>query len=82
VRDASPVSYVRAGAPPFHIAHGTADRLVPAAQSEQFAEALRTVGIDVELTLVPEADHMWMGAGDPEAIFNAAVGFARRITDP
>jgi dipeptidyl aminopeptidase/acylaminoacyl peptidase len=82
VRDASPVSYVRAGAPPFHIAHGTADRFVPAAQSEQLADALRAVGVDVELTLVPEADHMWMGAGDPEAIFNAAVGFARRITDP
>jgi dipeptidyl aminopeptidase/acylaminoacyl peptidase len=79
VRDASPVSYVRAGAPPFHIAHGTADRFVPAAQSEQFAEALSAVGVDVELTLVPEADHMWMGARDPDAIFDAAVGFARRV---
>ena len=80
-RDASPVAYVHAGAPPFHIAHGSADRFVPAAQSEQLAEALRAVGVDVELTLVAEADHMWMRAREPQAIFDAAVAFVRRVTD-
>jgi len=78
-RRASPVTYVRAGAPPFHIAHGAADRFVPAAQSRQLADALHAVGAQVELTIIPEADHMWMGAGDPEAIFDAAVDFVRRV---
>lgn len=79
-RRASPVTYVHAGAPPFHLAHGTADRFVPAAQSAQLADTLRAVGAEVELTLVDGADHMWMGAADPESIFGAAVAFARRVT--
>lgn len=79
-RRASPVTYVRAGAPPFHIAHGDADRFVPAAQSRQLAETLRRAGVPVEYTEVPGADHLWMNAPDPEAIFDAAVDFARRVT--
>ncbi len=79
-RRASPVSYVRAGAPPFHIAHGTADRFIPAAQSTQLADALTAAGVAVELTVVPGSDHMWVGAPDPEGIFTAAVDFARRVT--
>jgi acetyl esterase/lipase len=79
-RRASPVAYVHPGAPPFHIAHGDADRFVPAAQSRQLAAALRDAGAVVELTEVPGADHLWMGAPDPEAIFDAAVDFARRVT--
>jgi acetyl esterase/lipase len=79
-RRASPITYVHPGAPPFHIAHGDADRFVPAAQSRQLAEALRGAGVTVELTEVPGADHMWMNAADPEAIFSSAVGFARRVT--
>jgi acetyl esterase/lipase len=78
-RAASPVSYVHAAAPPFHIAHGTADRFVPAAQSEELAEALRRAGASVELDLVEGADHMWQGAADPERIFARALDFARRV---
>ena len=37
----SPVAHVRAGAPPFLLVHGTADTVVPYAQSELLAEALR-----------------------------------------
>jgi acetyl esterase/lipase len=79
-RRASPLTYVHAGAPPFHIAHGVDDRFVPSAQSEQLADALRHMGVDVELTLIPGSDHMWVGAPDPNAIFAAAVDFARRVT--
>ena len=39
-RQASPVAHVRAGAPPVLLMHGTADDLVPAAQSIRLAEAL------------------------------------------
>jgi acetyl esterase/lipase len=79
-RRASPVAYVHADAPPIHIAHGDADRFVPCAQSRQLAAALRDAGVPVEFTEVPGADHLWMNAPHPEAIFDAAVGFARRVT--
>ena len=79
-RRASPVTYVHAGAPPFHIAHGDADRFVPVGQSRQLADALREAGVQVEFTEVPGGDHMWMGVPDTEAIFDAAVDFVRRVT--
>ena len=82
-RRASPVTYVHADAPPFHIAHGAADRFIPAAQSAQLADALRAAGVEVEYRPVPGTDHLWMGAPDPEGLFAAAVTFARRVTaDP
>jgi acetyl esterase/lipase len=80
-RRASPVSYVHPEAPPFHIAHGGADRFVPPGQSRQLANALSAAGVEVEFSEVPGADHLWMGATDPAAIFDAAVGFARRVTN-
>ena len=74
------MTYVHQGAPPFHIAHGDADRFVPAAQSRQLTAALRDAGVAVEFTEVRGADHLWMGTPDPETIFDAAVDFARRAT--
>lgn len=60
---ASPISYVgKAGgpaAPPFLLIHGTADRFVPAAQSESLAAKLQDSGAAVELLLIEGADHMW-----------------------
>jgi hypothetical protein len=41
---------------------------------------LRAAGAEVDLTLVDGADHMWMAAKKPEAVFDAAVRFARRVT--
>jgi acetyl esterase/lipase len=78
-RAASPVSYVHPAAPPFHIAHGTADRFVPAGQSKELAEALHRARVPVELHLVEGADHMWQGAAEPEHIFARALDFARRV---
>ncbi len=79
-RRASPLTFVHAGAPPFHIAHGVDDRFIPAAQSTQFADALRSVGAEVSLRLIPGTDHLWRGAPDPEGIFASALSFARRVT--
>jgi acetyl esterase/lipase len=80
-RAASPITYVHAGAPPFLIMHGTADRGVSVAQSKSLAEALRAVGVHVETEWVEGSDHMWMGAPDIEAIFNRSVKFARQVTE-
>lgn len=40
MRDASPVTNIRPGAPPFLLIHGDADRLVPISQSRAFCAAL------------------------------------------
>lgn len=55
---ASPISYVHAKAPPFLVFHGTRDRLVDVAQSDQFVKALKAVGAkDVTYHRYPGAGH-------------------------
>jgi acetyl esterase/lipase len=61
--EASPVTHAAAGAPPFLLLHGRADRFVPCVQSERLAAALRAANADVELHTYEGADHMWLGAG-------------------
>jgi dipeptidyl aminopeptidase/acylaminoacyl peptidase len=79
---ASPVTYAGKHAPPFFLAHGTADRFVPSAQSITLAAALEASGADVELLLIEGADHMWQLPGqDPAAAQKAAdatINFFRR----
>jgi acetyl esterase/lipase len=71
---ASPVSHVSPAAPPFLLAHGLADGFVPCAQSERLYDALVEAGVEAELDLYPDADHMWRGS--PEA---AAQAFDRTV---
>ncbi len=78
---ASPARVVRSGAAPFLVAHGTADTLVPFAQSAEFAAALEAAGVPVELAPVPDASHFWRGAPDTGALFAAALAFAHRVTE-
>jgi acetyl esterase/lipase len=79
-RAASPISHVRAGAPPFLIAHGTDDRAVPFEQSEALAAALAEAGADVRFEAVDGADHMWIGVEDLTPLYDAVVAFAREVT--
>jgi acetyl esterase/lipase len=74
-REASPVAHAHAGAPPILLIHGTADDLVPAAQSIRLAQALRAAGASVELELVPGASHFWKGASDVGAIIRRSIEF-------
>lgn len=53
----SPVHYVSKDNPPFLILHGTHDTLVPYAQSEEFAAALKEKGVTVWLQKIPGAGH-------------------------
>ena len=71
---ASPVSHVSPGAPPFLLLHGRADRLIPCVQSERLRDALQDAGVPVELVTYDGADHMWRGS--PEA---ADAALARTI---
>jgi acetyl esterase/lipase len=56
---ADPVTYIRAGAPPFLMQHGTRDPVVPAQQSVNLAASLRAVlGAErVTLELIEGAEH-------------------------
>ena len=56
---ANPITYLRPGdaLPPFSIAHGSADCLVPMAQAQQLADALRAGGDRVDLHLLAGAVH-------------------------
>lgn len=54
--EASPLSHVSATSPPFFLANGT-DESIPADQAVAMSEQLRSVGVDVELHLVPGARH-------------------------
>ncbi|MFI0350061.1 alpha/beta hydrolase fold domain-containing protein [Actinomadura sp. 9N407] len=77
--EASPITHAHVGAPPFQLWHGTADRLVPLAQSERMAEALSSAGAPVELRRVEGADHIWRDAPDVTAVFEKSLDFARGV---
>jgi acetyl esterase/lipase len=78
-RAASPAHRVHGGAPPFLLAHGTDDAFVPVGQSIAFADSLRDAGVDVELHIVPGADHLWRGLSDPAEVFDPALEFLHRV---
>lgn len=73
--DAAPLRQVHAGAPPFLLLHGTADRLVPFAHSEALSAALREAGVPVELIPVEGADHIFAGHSDVDALVSRSVRF-------
>lgn len=58
-REASPITYVSAEAPPFLIMHGLADDMVPVQQSVRLYDALAAAGADVELRLIDGLSHMF-----------------------
>ena len=64
VRDANPVTYARAGAPPFLIMHGLCDTTVAPHQSELLYEALAGHGNDVTLALVQGLGHGFFNRTD------------------
>ena len=78
-REASPLTYVHAGAPPVLLMHGDSDALVPADQSIRFATALADAGGTATLELVPGASHFWDGAADMPGIVARSAGFVRSL---
>lgn len=80
-RDASPVTHVTAGAPPFLIVHGTADPLVPFSQSEQLTAALTAAGVPVRLVPVEGAGHIFLGCPDITAVVTLSVDYLANFFD-
>lgn len=60
LKAASPLTYVKAGLPPFLLLHGTADVLVPIGQSVAFQTACQAVGVPCELVTVRNGPHGMM----------------------
>lgn len=58
---ASPITYITAECPPFFIAHGAEDAVVPASQSELLHAALRKAGVESDLCIVPGKGHEYLG---------------------
>ncbi|MFF3504378.1 alpha/beta hydrolase fold domain-containing protein [Streptomyces sp. NPDC003247] len=71
--DASPITHVTADAPPFLLVHGTADWLVPYAQSEALAAALTASGVPARLVPVDGAGHIFTGCTDVDAVVRLSV---------
>jgi alpha-L-fucosidase 2 len=64
LKQLSPQNFITKDAPPFLMIHGTADMLVPFAQSETMCTALKAAGAACELYAVPGAGHgigFWEG---------------------
>jgi dipeptidyl aminopeptidase/acylaminoacyl peptidase len=55
--------------------HGIEDKVVPVAQSEWMAAALRAQGVRCDLILVPGADHCFVGAENIGSLIDASIDF-------
>jgi acetyl esterase/lipase len=54
---ASPITWVDGNEPPFLVINGEKDTTSPATEAERFAAALRQAGANVQLVIIPGADH-------------------------
>jgi acetyl esterase/lipase len=73
--DASPITHVTPEAPPFLLVHGTADWLVPYAQSEALHAALTAAGVEARLVPVEGAQHIFDGHEDIDGLVDLSVGY-------
>lgn len=57
IREASPVTHLHEGMPPYLLIHGETDPGVPLSQSQEMCEKMRARGLKCELFVVPGAGH-------------------------
>ncbi|KAK8010994.1 polyketide synthase [Apiospora arundinis] len=69
IRQCSPLAQIRNGsyATPTFMIHGTADDLIPYAQSVRTTEEMKRQGIDARLVVVPDAPHVCDASNDPDS---------------
>lgn len=70
--DASPITRVRADAPPFFVLHGENDSVIPVGEGREFAAALKEVSESpVVYAEIPHAQHAFDFFGSPHGHFTA-----------
>ena len=70
--DASPITKLRADAPPFFVLHGTDDSIIPVSEGRAFVEALREVSTSpVAYVELPHAQHAFDFFGSPRGHYTA-----------
>ncbi len=72
---ASPISYVTVDAPPFLLIHGKADTVVAYRQSELLEAALAGAGVPVRLVPIDDAEHIFDGHDDIDAVVRMSVDY-------
>jgi alpha-L-fucosidase 2 len=73
LREASPITYVHKGMPPYLLIHGTADQAVPHEMSVQMCEKMKQAGAQCEVYLVEGAPH-GIGAWEKNPAFQGYKG--------
>ncbi len=58
-KDASPISHVHKGVPPFYVGHGTADKTVPYSQAVKFVKELQDAGVTVKTFTAQDGPHTY-----------------------
>jgi acetyl esterase/lipase len=76
-KQASAITWVDSQDPPFLLIHGLKDTTIAPEQSRSLAAALQKAGVDVELLLLPDADHGAIVRS--EQAFQAVVAFCGRL---
>jgi acetyl esterase/lipase len=70
--DASPITKVRADAPPFFVLHGEDDSIIPVQEGREFVAALKAVSDNpVVYAEIPHAQHAFDFFGSPHGHFTA-----------
>jgi len=74
---ASPVTYIKHDSPPMLLVHGLVDETVPVQQSQEMYDKLLAAGVAVQLFLIPDVGHSFIGK-TPQATRDASrAGLAR-----
>jgi acetyl esterase/lipase len=59
-KNASPITYVKAGDPPTLLVHGDKDSVIPPEQTTVYAAALEKAGVPHKVIMVKNADHLFL----------------------
>lgn len=81
-RKMSPVTYVSHSSPPMLLIHGTADTVIPYAQSEELLADYKAVGASAELVPLPEGHGFWRKYPYDAEVITRAARFFHATLDP
>jgi acetyl esterase/lipase len=81
-KDASPLAHVDARAAPTLIIHGTADDVVPIAQSRKLRDALQGAGVEVKMVELRGEEHVFQSRASNRRMLLETIDFLNRHLKP